>query len=58
MSMPDPSWPARSRDGRRPGKQHMEDALEHGASPSMNGWTLTYHVFDYNLDFFEVGHDR
>ena len=20
-----------------------------------NGWKLTYHVFDYNLDFFEVG---
>ena len=21
----------------------------------MNGWNLTYHLFDYNLDFFEVG---
>ena len=24
-------------------------------SPEVNGWKLTYHVFDYNLDFFEVG---
>ena len=21
----------------------------------MNGWSLTYHVFDYNLDYFELG---
>ena len=21
----------------------------------MNGWKLTFHAFDYNLDFFEVG---
>ena len=24
----------------------------------MNGWNLTYHLFDYNLDFFEVGAHR
>jgi len=33
----------------------MEDALQQGGSPEVNGWKLTYHVFDYNLDFFEVG---
>ena len=33
----------------------MEYALKHGASPEQNGWKLTYHAFDYNLDFFEVG---
>ena len=33
----------------------METALAHGAGPEQNGWQLTYHVFDYNLDFFEVG---
>ena len=33
----------------------MEHALTHSSSPSQNGWSLTYHVFDYNLDFFEVG---
>ena len=29
--------------------------MTHGASPEVNGWKLTYHVFDYNLDFFEIG---
>ena len=33
----------------------MEYALQQGGSPEVNGWKLTYHVFDYNLDFFEVG---
>ncbi len=33
----------------------MEEALKHGASPEVNGWKLTYHAFDYNLDFFEIG---
>ena len=37
------------------GKQRMEAALTHGQSPEQNGWKLTYHVFDYNLDFFEIG---
>ena len=36
-------------------KQQMEQALKGGSSPIQNGWSLTYHVFDYNLDFFEVG---
>lgn len=32
------------------------DRIEHsGNSPKVNGWTLTLHVFDYNLDYFEVG---
>jgi hypothetical protein len=26
-----------------------------GGSQQVNGWALTYHVFDYNLDYFEVG---
>ncbi len=26
-----------------------------GSSQIVNGWHLTLHVFDYNLDFFEVG---
>ncbi len=41
--------------GLQAGKQQMHYAMTHGASPKVNGWTLTYHVFDYNLDFFEVG---
>ncbi len=52
---PDPELAAALRDGLAAGKQNLEDALTHGASPAVNGWKLTYHVFDYNLDFFEVG---
>ena len=26
-----------------------------GSSPQVNGWKLTYHAFDYNLDFFQIG---
>jgi hypothetical protein len=36
-------------------KQRMEEALKGDTSLIQNGWSLTYHVFDYNLDFFEVG---
>ena len=43
------------REGLKQGMAKMEQALAHGASPEQNGWKLTYHVFDYNLDFFEVG---
>jgi hypothetical protein len=43
------------RAGLESGRQTMEDALVHGPSPEQNGWKLTYHVFDYNLDFFELG---
>ena len=52
---PDAELAAVLRDGLALGKQNLEDALTHGDSPEVNGWKLTYHVFDYNLDFFEVG---
>ena len=26
-----------------------------GSSPVVNGWKQTFHVFDYNLDFYQVG---
>jgi hypothetical protein len=53
----DPGTPvaAAARTGHAAGRQRMEDALKHSSSPRQNGWQLTYHVFDYNLDFFEVG---
>jgi hypothetical protein len=41
--------------GLAQGRKRMEETLKHGAGPEQNGWSLTYHVFDYNLDFFEVG---
>ena len=38
------------------GQQELRTALTTGgSSPVVNGWKLTYHVFDYNLDFFQVG---
>lgn len=37
------------------GRELLEQALRSNPSPVQNGWMLTYHVFDYNLDFFEVG---
>ncbi|MFF2371781.1 DUF1254 domain-containing protein [Agromyces sp. NPDC058110] len=33
----------------------LEQGLRSGSSPTQNGWKLTFHAFDYNLDFFEVG---
>ncbi|WP_329183537.1 DUF1254 domain-containing protein [Streptomyces sp. NBC_01428] len=43
------------RTGYRRGKDRVEHATTHGAGPEQNGWKLTYDVFNYNLDFFEVG---
>jgi hypothetical protein len=36
-------------------KEVLHHALVSGHSPEVNGWKLTFHAFDYNLDFFEVG---
>ena len=33
----------------------LQDVLTHGSTPEVNGWKLTLHVFDYNLDYFEIG---
>jgi hypothetical protein len=42
--------------GVQQGKALLEDLVKGGAgSAKQNGWQLTYHVFDYNLDYFEVG---
>ena len=41
--------------GLAAGQERMEYALEHGDMPQQNGWSLSYHAFDYNLDCFEVG---
>ncbi|WP_406058327.1 DUF1214 domain-containing protein [Streptomyces sp. NBC_01077] len=36
----------------------VERFTTHGGSPEQNGWRLTYHAFDYNLDFFGIGTER
>lgn len=44
------------RQGLAAGKAELTKILESGgSSPEVNGWRLTMHVFDYNLDYFEVG---
>jgi hypothetical protein len=52
---PSPQLASDLAAGLEAGRQQLSYAMTHGASPKVNGWTLTYHVFDYNLDFFEVG---
>lgn len=37
------------------GAAALDAILTGGTSPVENGWQLTLHLFDYNLDFFEVG---
>lgn len=36
-------------------RQSLLTFLRDGDIPSVNGWQLAYHAFDYNIDFFEVG---
>jgi hypothetical protein len=37
-------------------RQQIETALKQGGlAPVVNGWTLTYHMFDYNLDHLGPG---
>jgi hypothetical protein len=50
-----PELAASLRAGVAAAKEEMEYALLHGPTPLQNGWSLTYHAFDYNLDYFEVG---
>ena len=52
---PDPGLAATLQGGLQRGREELEQALTHSPSPKQNGWSLTYHIFDYNLDFFEVG---
>lgn len=52
---PEPAFAAALAEGLKAGRGQLEAALKSGSSPKQNGWDLTYHVFDYNLDFFEVG---
>ena len=52
---PDPTLVAALRQGVALGKAEIEEALKNSPSPKQNGWNLTHHIFDYNLDFFEVG---
>ncbi|PYE17494.1 hypothetical protein DFR67_106197 [Williamsia limnetica] len=52
---PDSEFAAELAAGLRAGQENLLTALTQGASPEVNGWKLTFHAFDYNLDYFEVG---
>ena len=43
-------------DGEDAAKQQIETALASGKlAPVVNGWSLTFHIFDYNLDHLGPG---
>lgn len=52
---PAAEFAAELTSGLQAGQDNLHRALTHGASPEVNGWKLTFHAFDYNLDYFEVG---
>ena len=53
---PEPQLGRAITAGYAQGQENLHTALTTGgASPLVNGWNLTYHVFDYNLDFFQIG---
>lgn len=37
------------------GQEELSNATKSGAGAEENGWQLTLHLFDYNIDFFEIG---
>ena len=43
-------------EGHQRGAEVVRKVLTSGGnSPVVNGWKQTFHVFDYNLDFYQVG---
>jgi hypothetical protein len=52
---PHPELATALRAGLEEGRAELEQALRNSPVPKQNGWNLTYHTFDYNLDFFELG---
>lgn len=43
------------RDGFAAGADSVAQSLRGGHVESVNGWQITLHSFDYNLDHFEIG---
>lgn len=43
------------REGLERGRDQTEEAATTGHAALVNGWTNDLHLFDYNLDYFEVG---
>ena len=51
----EPALAATLAEGLARGRARVEEVLTSSPNPKQNGWDLTYHSFDYNLDFFEIG---
>jgi hypothetical protein len=52
----DPAFTTALANGIADGDAALKKILSGGgSSPDVNGWRLTMHVFDCNLDYFEVG---
>jgi hypothetical protein len=51
---PDPALAKMLIAGAKAGLAKIEELGKHASKP-LNGWQNTLHLFDYNLDFFEVG---
>jgi hypothetical protein len=52
----DPATLTALESGYSHGKAALQKVLTSGgSSPVVNGWKQTFHVFDYNLDFYQVG---
>jgi hypothetical protein len=54
-AMPGPALHRVLTEGLAAGRARLEEAIRGAGVAARNGWSLTYHAFDYNLDFFEVG---
>jgi hypothetical protein len=53
---PAAGFAAALRQGLAAGQAELTKVLQTGgSSPEVNGWRLTMHVFDYNLDYFQIG---
>ncbi|MFD3743874.1 DUF1254 domain-containing protein [Nocardia sp. NPDC058633] len=52
---PAPDRASTLRAGLGEGQEELSKAMTGGGIDKQNGWHLMLHIFDYNVDFFEVG---
>jgi hypothetical protein len=52
---PDPELATLLTAGEKIAKEEIELLIKTGAGKPVNGWTNTLHLFDYNLDYLNVG---
>jgi len=51
---PDPQLAETLRQAQNTAKQQLEEDIKN-AFPTVNGWASIIHLFDHNLDYFEIG---